>query len=248
MTESAAQHLPYAPPSNVVGVVKRFRDRGLTEPVTKKTLEQVGVSPGNAPRTLATLKFLGLVDEEGNTTDTFKRLRQATTPEYPAAFAEVLRNAYKPIFNIVDPAEDEVFKIEDAFRGFEPGNQRQRMVTLFLGLCSEAQLVPEDKAPKAQSPPRRQRPTSQRTPPRQKAQPDPPPAEEPPRREPEDTPHSYPLVQAVVGQLPKAGSWTKRRRDLWVQAMTSAVDLAIEVEEPEPVYDAEVMPDQPELN
>lgn len=248
MAEAATQHLPYAPPSNVVGVINRFRDRGLTEPVTKNTLEQVGVSPGNAPRTLATLKFLGLVDEEGHTTDTFKRVRQASTPEYPAALAEVLRNAYKPVFNIVDPAEDEVFKIEDAFRGFEPGSQRQRMVTLFLGLCAEAQLIPEDKSPKVQSPTRRQRPTSQRTPPRQKANQDSPPSEETPlRREAEDTPHNYPLVQAVVGQLPKGGTWTQKRRDLWMQAMTSAVDLAVEIEEPEEVLDGEVMPDDDQL-
>ena len=245
MAESATQHLPYAPPSNVVGVVNRFRDRGLTEPVTKSTLEQVGVSAGNAPRTLAALRFLGLVDEEGYTTDTFKRLRQATTPEYPAALAEVLRNAYKPIFNIVDPAEDELFQIEDAFRGFEPAGQRQRMVTLFLGLCSEARLVPEDKSPKVQSSPtRRQRSTGQRTAPRKKTKSESLADEEPPpRREPEDTPQDYPLVQAVVGQLPKSGKWTRKRRDLWVQAMTSAVDLAIEVEEPEVVYEGEVMPE-----
>lgn len=256
MTESAAQHLPYAPPSNVVEVVKRFRDRGLTEPVTRTTLEQVGVSAGNAPRTLAALRFLGLVDEGGHVTDAFKRLRQATTPEYPAALAEILRNAYRPIFNIVDPAEDEMYQIEDAFRGFEPAGQRGRMVTLFLGLCHEAGLVGEDKAPKVQpSPSRRQtsgtrsvnqqgqrsRPTS-----RKPAVETPPPAEQP-RREAANESTPYPVVSAVVAQLPKGGSWTKKRRDLWVQAMTSAVDLAVEVEEPDPVYDVEMMPDHPEL-
>ena len=31
--------------------------------------------------------------------------------------------------------------MSDAFRQYEPGGQRQRMVTLFLALCEEAQIV-----------------------------------------------------------------------------------------------------------
>jgi hypothetical protein len=199
---------------------------------------------------------LGLVDDEGHITDTFKRLKQARTDEYPATLAEVLHSTYHSVFNVVDPAEDEMTRIEDAFRLFEPSRQRGRMVTLFLGLCHEAGLVGEDKAPKVQSSPRKQqssqRTTSQQGQPR-KSTPRKPPAqepliEEPPRYETQDPPTDYPLVQAIVQQLPKSGKWTERRRDLWVQAMVSAVNLAVEVEEPEPVYDGEVMPDQPELN
>ncbi len=247
MDETAAQHLPYAPPTAVAGVIRRFRDRGLAEPVTRSTLQQVGVSAGNAPRTLQALKFLNLVDDEGRITDAFKRLRQANTSEYPAALAEVLRGAYHPIFNHVDPAQDDMTAIEDAFRGFEPGGQRSRMVTLFLGLGHEAGIVPDDKAPKVQSQPSRQRPSQRSTRQRANTAPQTPPAEEPSRREPEDTTPDYHVVQALVKQLPKRGSWTQKRRDLWVQAMTSAVDLAVEVEEPEPVYHVEMMPDQPEL-
>lgn len=49
-------------------------------------------------------------------------------------------------------------------------------------------------------------------------------------------------------QLPKDGKWTVRRRNLWVRAMVSAVDLAVEIEDPEEVAEGEViMPDQLEL-
>lgn len=254
-TESPVQHVPYAPPSAVVGVIRQLRNRGLTEPVTSNSLQQVGVSSGNAARTLQALKFLGLVDDEGQIADTFKRLKTAGTDEYPATLAEVLNNTYHPVFNVVDPAEDEMTRIEDAFRLFEPSRQRGRMVTLFLGLCHEAGLVGEDRAPKAQSSPRKQQSrhtTSQQGQPR-KSPPKKPPAqepliEEPPRRETQEPPTDYPLVTAIVQQLPKNGKWTQKRHDLWVHAMTSAVDLAIEIEEPEPVYDVEMMPDQPELD
>ncbi len=251
-TESSVQHVPYAPPTAVVGVIRQLRNRGLTEPVTSSSLQQVGVSPGNASRTLQALRFLGLVDDEGHITNTFKRLKQARTDEYPATLAEVLHSTYHSVFNVVDPAEDEVTRIEDAFRLFEPSRQRGRMITLFLGLCHEAGLVAEDKAPKAQSSPRQQR-SSQRTMSQQgqrrKSTSRTPSTEEPPieeelsRRETQEPPTDYPLVQAVVMQLPKSGTWTKKRRDLWVQAMTSAVDLAVEIEEPEVVYEGEFMPE-----
>lgn len=252
MDGTATQHMPYAPPSAVLGVIRRRRDRGLAEPVTANSLQQVSVSAGNAPRTLQALKFLGLVDDEGRVTDTFNRVSQANRNDYPGALAEVLRSVYHPIFNHVDPEQDDMDDIEDAFRGFEPEGQRQRMLKLFLGLCHEAGLVGEDKAPKIQSPPR-QKPSAQRSTgqqgQRRTSKPDykTPPAEEPPPRF-EEEPHSYPLVTAIVKQLPKDGRWTEKRRDLWMKAMESAVNLAIEVEEPEPVYEGEVMPDQPELN
>lgn len=249
MTEATAQHLPYAPPSAVVGVIRRYRNRGLADPVTTATLQQVGVSAGNAARTLQALKFLGLVDDEGHTTNTFKRLGQANPTEYPPTLAEILRGVYHPIFNHVDPSQDDIEDIEHAFWGFEPKGQRNRMMTLFLGLGFEAGIVPEDKAPKVQSQPRRQRQsersTNQRTQRRKETPKTPvsPPPEETPHRE-KDAEHNYPLVQAVVEQLPKNGRWTQKRRDLWMQAITSAVDLAVEIEE---VYEGEIMPDQQEI-
>lgn len=253
-TEPSVQHVPYAPPTAVVGVIRQLRNRGLTEPVTSSSLQQVGVSPGNAARTLQTLRFLGLVGDEGNITNTFKRLKQAKTDEYPATLAEVLHGTYHSVFNVVDPAEDEMIQIEDAFRLFEPSKQRGRMVTLFLGLCHEAELVPEDRAPKVQPQPRQQRSTGQRTkrttPPEKSRQPEQPPAEETQGDKAEETARDYPLtardyplVKAVVSQLPESGVWTQKRRDLWVQAMTSAVDLTVEVKEPEVVYEGEVMPE-----
>ena len=56
----------------------------------------------------------------------------------------LLRAAYRPIFAFVDPATASHDEIRDAFRGFTPVGQQQRMVTLFLGLCAYAGLpVPE---------------------------------------------------------------------------------------------------------
>lgn len=246
-TELLAQNMPYAPPSAVVAVIRRYRDRGLPEPVTGSTLQQVSVSSGNASRTLQALKFLGLVDEEGYITDSFKRLRSVNTKEYPSTLAEMLHSKYKQVFNVVDPAQDDMTDIEDAFRGSKPEGQRQRMVTLFLGLCSESEIVSEDKAPKMQPQSRQQRPSKRATSQQNQKKPSSSrktqPTEEPKEQETREKAVEYPVVQGIVEQLPKDGVWTQKRRDLWVQAMVSTVDLAVEVREPEEVYEGEVMPE-----
>lgn len=238
MVETTVRNAPYAPTNAVVDVIRRFRDRGLPEPVTKAALEQVGVSQGNAPRTLQALKFLGLVDEEGRTTDTFTRLRQASTEEYPNTLGEVIRSAYHSIFGIVDPAQDALTVIDDAFRGYSPASQRDRMVRLFMGLCHEAGIVSEEQLPNRQSQsPRQQssrKSTSKRTQ-QPKTTAERTAVDEEPKSETEDAAaHDYRLVNVLIQQLPRDGKWTDARRTLWINAMTSAVDLLVEiVEEPE---------------
>lgn len=241
MTETTTQHAPYASAASVLDVVRRSRDRGLPEPVSLATLEQVGISSGNAARTFQALKFLDLLDDGGRHTDNFKRLSRATTEEYPNTLAEIIRAAYNSIFQIVDPAQDELTSIDDAFRGYMPPSQRDRMVKLFMGLSHEAGLVPEEKLPNKQPRARRQqsakRPANQSAKQGRTSTKEEPPHEEP--REAEDTATDYRLVGVLVQQLPKDGKWTKKRRDLWLQTMTSAVDLVVEIEEPKIASDGE---------
>lgn len=234
--------LPYAPPSSVVGVIRRFRDRGITEPVTSQTLEQVGVSAGNAPRTLQALRFLGLINEEGKTTDSFGTIKRASTEEYPQALASVLYKVYGSVFNLIDPNQDDEGVVEDAFRGFEPSGQRNRMITLYLGLCGEAGLISEDKAPKISTQPRRQANKTSQTP-----KPRRPKSTESARSANGISSTKYAPIAAIVDQLPDDGTWTQKRRDLWMKAIESAVDLSVEVETEERVYEAEIVEDDPHL-
>src|SRR5215212_10333612 len=57
----------------------------------------------NAHRLLGALGFLGLIDDAGRSTGYFERLRRASAEEYLAALADVLRAAYHPVFEAVDP-------------------------------------------------------------------------------------------------------------------------------------------------
>jgi Family of unknown function (DUF5343) len=221
---------PYAPAKAVIGVIDRFRDRGLPDPLTSGTLEQVGIPASMAPRTLQALRFLGLVDEGGNRLGSFEQLRRAKTEEYPGVLAEVVRAAYLPVFTIVDPATDSDTDVADAFRGYEPGAQRDKMLSLFRGLCLRAGIILAPSrapggAPKKPVGGALSKPKASKKPPEQ-------PVPERPLTDlrPPDEGVDIRLITAIIQQLPRERKWTQARRDRWLAALSSAVDLLIEVE------------------
>src|ERR1700683_2909376 len=98
------QWAPYAPPSTVLHAIQHYRRRDIPPKIDVTDLIQIGVSDGLTTRTHATLIFLGLLDEKGNTTETFRSLRYANDDQFQQVFAGVIQNAYQDIFDHVDPA------------------------------------------------------------------------------------------------------------------------------------------------
>ena len=84
-------------------LLSRRRERGLPSPVNQEALESIGIPAGNAPRTLQALRFLYLLDAEGQQTSNMDRLARATSSEYQQVLVEVIQSAYPPVFAIVDP-------------------------------------------------------------------------------------------------------------------------------------------------
>jgi hypothetical protein len=246
---------PYAPVDNVLAVIRRLRDRGLPEALSVPELVRLGIPEGNAGRTLRTLRFLGLVDDEGHCTALFEGLGRASTSEYPEVFGNILREAYEDIFVIVDPADTNPTQLEDAFRHYEPQAQRERMVRLFVGLCREAGLMPggpRELRMKTKSPPNG-RPASKSTSQSHRgnaehqiqAVPDDQslklsantsPQLGLPWDEPSAARHAigegYLLLQGLLRQLPPDREWTRERREQWLKALSAMLDLLITVVEP----------------
>jgi hypothetical protein len=228
---------PYAPLSNIIGLIRRRRDKGMPEVLNTQELIRMGISEGNIARTLQALRFLNLVDEEGRQTKAFNRIARASTSEYPEILGEILKEAYSDVFTIIDPAEATDIEFVDAFRFYQPQKQRSRMILLFRGLCQETGLI-EGGPPETR---KRGRVTKTNKLPSQpqvnaalKAQSH---IEEPPQSPNLDSYQSinrkYALLEALLRQLPEDRRWTKEQRDRWLQALTANVDLLVDVVEAE---------------
>jgi hypothetical protein len=147
MPVTADKPTPYSPAATILDVMARSRDRGLPTPVNVETLGRIGVPDSLSSRVLYTLVALDLIDENGAPTKTLEALRLAPEAEYKKRQEDWLRSAYADIFAIVDPSKDDETRVRDAFRGYNPVGQQARMVSLFLGLCANAGMIPEKAAP-----------------------------------------------------------------------------------------------------
>jgi hypothetical protein len=159
-------------------------------------------------------------------------MSRAKTEEFPGVLAEIVQAAYLPVFTIVSPATDSDTAILDAFRGFEPKNQRDKMISLFRGLCIRAGIIAASAAkPKGGAP---KRAVGGALAPKPRTV----------KREPvveeerladgsgdDGGAVDIRLITAIIQQLPRERRWTAGRRERWLAAITSAVDLLIETQE-----------------
>ena len=129
---------PYPPPSNVIAIIARLRNRNLPEMVDAEYLRDASIPDGTNARTLFALRFLGLVAETGEPTAALRSVATSTDEEYQATLAKLIREAYDEVFVSVDPAQDTQANIVNFFRRYTPASQRDRMVVFFLGICREA--------------------------------------------------------------------------------------------------------------
>lgn len=139
---------PYAPASSIISIVERARARGLPSQLTKDVLIKSGVSESLVPRTLQALQLLDLTKEDGTWAPNLEILRSCPEAEVQTRFAEIIRSVYADVFQYVDPAEDSGTAVRDAFRGYTPHGQQDRMVSLFLALCQKAGII-KDAPPRA---------------------------------------------------------------------------------------------------
>ncbi len=138
---------PYPPPSNVITVLHRLRTRNVPERIDTEYLRDIGISDGTINRAMFALRFLGLIEGD-EASAAVRAIAVSTDEEYQGILSGLLRDAYREVFEAIDPVEDPRNRIVNFFRRYTPGSQRERMVLFFLGMCREAGIVTAD-APRA---------------------------------------------------------------------------------------------------
>lgn len=207
---------PFAPygPIRAIDIALSFhRDRGFADPIGSTALERAGVAPSMSPRTLQALRYLGLIDDDGYSTEDMERVRRARDDELPELLATLVRRAYAEVFTQLDPAVATSRQLNDAFRAHEPLAQRVKMVALFRAICVRANLIAQRSttlsAPPASGADVRSRRGSA----------------------PNHRASSTALIRGLLDTLPSDGHWTRAERDRWTSALHALLDLSILVDD-----------------
>ena len=227
MAVTAQSTGPYAPGSAIIGIIRRYRDKGLTIPFTAEVLTRASVPESLGPRTMQALQTLDLIDDKGMPTQTLQQMRTVSEPDFQQCLADWVRSAYAEIFQFVDPAKDNAVAVRDAFRPYSPTGQQDRMVSLFLALCAEAGIVDESK--KSESKPAARKPQVQRPAPNVRAA-----TLNTSTQKHASLSHSalHPALAGLMQSLPSAETgWTKEQRDRFVVTFQSVLDFVIPVVE-----------------
>jgi hypothetical protein len=218
-------YAPYAPPSAILDIVERHRNKGLPPVVDAAVLERSGISHSIIPRTLRALATLGLIDADGRPTSTLEGLRLAPEADYRTRLLEWLDAAYADVLLFAHPGTATESEIRDAFRRYQPAGQQARMVTLFLGLYAAAGVSSGGRhgsPPGIEAPVTRNgRSTAARTMQRRSQRPHP--LVSPDGRLPAP-------VAGLLTKLPQEGEgWTRRERDQLMAAFGAVLDVCFPI-------------------
>lgn len=226
MAVTTANPAPYAPPSAILDVIDRFRNRGLQTPFTAEVLTRAGVSDSLVPRTLQALQTLELIGPDGAPTETLEQLRRAKEADLQGQLAAWIQSVYADVLSFVEPGGDET-DIRDAFRSYNPVGQQPRMVALFMGLCRAAGLRSSEQTRESRPRPaaRKQAAASAAGTRRDKAPP--PQAKAPHTTMPGGMP---PALSGLLNSLPlESGQWTTAEREKFVRTFEAVLDFCFAI-------------------
>lgn len=124
---------PYAPISALEKFFERIRDRSTPDRVDHKFLRKLNVAHNNEYSLLSALKFLGVLDDYGAPTMSYRQLQ--TTDQFKDALWRLVQLAYKPVFE----AGAEEWDLEEQvnfFRVSSSPSQAKNAARFFRAVCA----------------------------------------------------------------------------------------------------------------
>jgi hypothetical protein len=96
-----AEKHPYVQgPGSLVPVIRQFR-KSFPNSVTADTLKKLGFAPNNESYVLNVIRFLGLIDQEGNKTEAASNaFRLHEDDQFAQQFSELAKQAYQALFEL----------------------------------------------------------------------------------------------------------------------------------------------------
>lgn len=143
---------PYAPISALERFFERIRDRSVPDHVDHKFLQKLNVASNNEYSLLSALKFLGVLDDRGKPTHSYRLLQ--SSDRFQDTLRHLIETAYKPVFEAGAeewPFEDQV----NFFRRTSSASQAKnaarffRAVSRLAGLTGPSALPREHRAERA---------------------------------------------------------------------------------------------------
>jgi hypothetical protein len=163
---------PYASPGAITGAVNQFR-KTFPATVTADTLRKLGIAPQNESYVINTLRYIGVIDEDGNkTTKATATFNLHDDAEFQKAFGAMVKDAYKELFEIYADAswEQSFDKLISFFRNADQTSDvvGRRQASIFQALAAlaghgEVPAPPKQKAkePKIGKPAKQPKTTAQ---------------------------------------------------------------------------------------
>ncbi|MFC1979062.1 DUF5343 domain-containing protein [Chloroflexota bacterium] len=132
---------PYGPTEGMLQGIELMH-RLSPAKVDAKLLKNNGVAPNNEYKVVGALKYLNIIDEDGKPTAK-SRLLKTRGPSYVLALQDIVKTAYKDIFDQLDmrnTTKDQIhnYFVTDLGMGIEMAAKASRF---FISLCQQADLA-----------------------------------------------------------------------------------------------------------
>jgi len=131
---------PYGPTEGMLQGIELMHRLSPTK-VDAKLLKNNGVAPNNEYKVVGALKYLNIIDEDGRPTEK-SRLLKTRGPSYLLALQDIVKTAYRDLFDQLDmrnATKDQIhnYFVTDLSMGIEMAAKASRF---FISLCQQADL------------------------------------------------------------------------------------------------------------